>query len=201
MYHVHSRVGVLLASAAVGVMAVAGCSTGSSEQDQSTSTSSAEATPTTGARGASPSASEMGNLHGGPVPDGMKKAADPQYPVGSSVTLTADHMPGMRLARALVVGAYDTFTYAVTYTPTTGDPPVKNHKWVVQEEIKGAGTKRLAGGAKVVLTADHMPGMKGARATVVSSTSQPVYAVNYTAHEKTMTNHKWVVEDEMQPAL
>ncbi|WP_227698967.1 DUF1541 domain-containing protein [Raoultella sp. 18093] len=40
------------------------------------------------------------------------------------------------------MGAYSTFTYAVNYTPTTGGPAVKDHKWVVQQEIK---TPALAG--------------------------------------------------------
>lgn len=44
-------------------------------------------------------------------------------------------------AKATIVGAFDdTFTYAISYTPTDGGDPVKNHKWVVQEELEGAGT-------------------------------------------------------------
>jgi hypothetical protein len=142
----------------------------------------------------------MGGMDGGPVPAGMKTAAHPKYPVGNKVIVTADHMPGMKGAPGKVVGVYDTFTYAVTFTPTTGGMTVKDHKWVVQHEIKGAGSKRLAGGTKVVLTADHMPGMKGAHATIVSSTAQPVYVVDYTANGMTMKNHKWVVQDELKPA-
>ncbi|WP_227698966.1 YdhK family protein [Raoultella sp. 18093] len=52
----------------------------------------------------------------------------------------------------------------------------------------------------MVLTADHMPGMKGATATIASSTDQTVYVVDYTAGGMTMKNHKWVVQDEMKPA-
>lgn len=142
----------------------------------------------------------MDHGDGGPVPAGMKAAADPMYPVGSKVTLTADHMEGMAGARATVVGAYSTFTYAVNYTPATGGPMVKDHQWVVQQEIQDAGSKRLADGTKVVLAADHMDGMKGAHGTVASSTDQTVYVVDYTAGGMTMKNHKWVVEDEMKPA-
>src|SRR5699024_6154853 len=32
---------------------------------------------------------------GGPVPEGMTEATDPAYPVGTEVTLAADHMEGM----------------------------------------------------------------------------------------------------------
>lgn len=142
----------------------------------------------------------MDHGDGSPVPAGMKRAADPKYAVGSTVILTADHMGGMDGARATVVGAYATFTYAVNYTPATGGSMVKDHKWVVQQEIQDAGSKRLADGAKVVLTTDHMEGMKGAHGTVASSTDQTVYVVDYTAGGMTMKNHKWVVEDEMKPA-
>ncbi|QYF85490.1 YdhK family protein [Brevibacterium sp. PAMC21349] len=34
-----------------------------------------------------------------------------------------------------MVGAYDTTAYAVTYTPTTGGPKVKNHKWVIESKL------------------------------------------------------------------
>ena len=193
MHRTHARSGSLVASTAIGVMLVAGCSTGSSDQGGSASSHMTTMSPHA-------SSSAMDRMNGGPVPPGMKRADNPRYPVGSSVILTADHMEGMKGAHATVVGAYDTITYAVTFTPTTGGAPVDDHKWVVEQEIKGAPTKRLPDGAKVVLTADHMPGMKGAHATIVSSTTQPVYVVDYTTGGMTMRNHKWVVQDEMRPA-
>lgn len=82
---------------------------------------------------------------GGPVPAGMKRAADPAYPRGSTVVLTADHVDGMAGATATIVGAYDTYTYAVDYTPTDGADPVKDHRWVVQEEMEGRRRSALAG--------------------------------------------------------
>ena len=139
-------------------------------------------------------------MDGGPVPEGMTEAADPEYPVGSEVTLTADHMEGMNGAPATVVGAYDTYTYAIDYTPTTGGEPVTDHKWVVQEELEDSGDDRLAEGAEVTVDADHMEGMDGASATIASSTDETVYVVDYEADGMEMTNHKWVVESEMQPA-
>lgn len=137
---------------------------------------------------------------GGPVPPGMRTAADPAYPQGSTVVLAADHMDGMAGATATIVGAYDTYTYAVDYTPTTGSDPVKGHRWVVQEELQGAGDERVPDDAEVTLVADHMEGMNGAKATIASSTDETVYVVDYKAHGMTMTNHKWVTESEIKPA-
>lgn len=198
---------LLTVAAAASLAVVAGCSSNaSSSADSGAHHSSSSAmggmsmgsssTPTTS------SSSSMAMNHGdsGPVPAGMKPATNPKYPVGSKVILTADHMEGMKGARATVVGAYSTFTYAVNFTPTTGGPMVKDHKWVVQQDIKDAGSKRLADGTKVVLTADHMEGMKGAHATIANSTDQTVYVVDYTAGGMTMKNHKWVVQAEMKPA-
>ncbi|MDZ4264856.1 MAG: YdhK family protein [Mycobacterium sp.] len=137
---------------------------------------------------------------GGPVPEGMTEATDPTYPVGTEVTLAANHMEGMDGATATIVGAYDTYTYSVDYTPTTGGDPITDHRWVVQEELADAGDERLADGTEVTLAAAHMDGMDGATATVASSTEETVYVVDFEAGGMTMTNHKWVVESEIQPA-
>lgn len=137
---------------------------------------------------------------GGPVPEGMTQATDPTYPVGTEVTLTADHMEGMNGAPATIVGAYDTYTYAIDYIPTDGSDPVLDHKWVVQEELKDVGDDRLDDGTEVTVTAEHMQGMAGTTATIASSTDETVYVVDFEADGMTMTNHKWVVESEIQPA-
>ncbi|GEB97064.1 YdhK family protein [Corynebacterium flavescens] len=137
---------------------------------------------------------------GGPVPAGMTEATDPKYPVGNEVTLSTDHMEGMQGAKATIVGAYATYVYAIDYTPTTGGDPVRDHRWVVQEEIADAGSERLADGASVTVNADHVEGMDGGAATVSSSTDETVYVVDYEAGGMKMTNHKWVTESEIQPA-
>lgn len=137
---------------------------------------------------------------GAPVPEGMTEATDPRYPVGSDVVLVAAHMPGMDGATATIVGAYDTYTYAVDYTPTTGDEVVIDHRWVVQEEIEDAGQDRLADGAEVTLAAAHMDGMDGATARIASSTDETVYVVDFEVDGMAMTNHKWVTESEIEPA-
>ncbi|WP_246815866.1 YdhK family protein [Corynebacterium sp. HMSC28B08] len=134
---------------------------------------------------------------GGPVPAGMKEATDPQFHVGQAVTLKAEHMSDMNGAKATIVGAYKTHTYAVNYTPVGGGDRVMGHKWVVQEELADSGSDRLPNGAAVTITADHMDGMKGAKGTVASSTDETVYVVDYEANGKKMTNHKWVVESEI----
>jgi hypothetical protein len=138
-------------------------------------------------------------MDGGPAPEGITSDPDPTYPVGSEVTLSADHMEGMDGARARIAGAYTTYTYSVNYTPTSGGAPLKDHRWVVQEELEDAGDQRLPEGAEVVLRAEHMEGMNGAKATIASSTDETVYMVDYEADGMTMTNHKWVVESELRP--
>lgn len=182
-----------------GALLLSGCSTNGG-QDQATPSA-------TGQHQGHGSASSTGSgggmehpMDGGPAPAGIEKAASPKYPVGTEVTLTADHMEGMDGAKATIAGAYDTYTYAVNFMPATGGEPVKDHKWVVQQEIKDPGDQRVADGTEVTLTAEHMKGMKGAKATIASSTDQIVYMVDYEAGGMKMTNHKWVVESEIQPA-
>ena len=141
----------------------------------------------------------MDHSGSGEVPAGLKVAENPKYKAGDQAILKSDHMKGMNGAKATIVGAYDTIVYAVTYTPTTGGEPVKNHKWIIQEEIKDAGTEALEPGTKVTIEANHMEGMKGAEGTIDSAEKTTVYMVDYaptTGGEK-VTNHKWVTEDEL----
>ena len=142
---------------------------------------------------------DMNHSGSGEVPEGLKAAESPTYKVGSQAIIKADHMEGMNGAEATIVGAYDTIAYAVTYTPTTGGEPVKNHKWVIQEEIKDAGDQALEPGTKVTLEADHMEGMKGATGTIDSAEKTTVYMVDYTSTTggEKVTNHQWVTESEL----
>ncbi|MFC4800074.1 DUF1541 domain-containing protein [Neobacillus sp. GCM10023253] len=133
------------------------------------------------------------------VPKGLKVKENPTYKVGSKAIIHTEHMEGMDGAEATIAGAYDTMAYAVTYTPTTGGEKVKNHKWVVQEEIKNAGSEPLKPGMEVTIEADHMKGMKGATGIIDSVEQTTVYMVDYTpttGGEK-VTNHKWVTESEL----
>lgn len=175
-----------------GIAVLAGCSDTSEEENPQTQEDG--------------DGSDQGGGHaahepdGGPPPEGIAEATDPTYPVGTTVTLTADHMPGMEGAQATISGAFETTTYSVSYTPTDGGDPVTDHKWVVHEELDSPDEAPLEEGAEVVLKAEHMPGMDGAEATIDSATDETVYMVDFEMDGMAMTNHKWVVESEIQPA-
>ncbi|WP_462418643.1 YdhK family protein [Kytococcus sp. Marseille-QA3725] len=191
----NKRMTTLIAAGILGgSLALAGCSAADNDAEPSASQSE----DAHGDHGGHDSMEHPAD--GGPVPEGMTEATDPEYPVGTDVTLTADHMEGMNGATATIVGAYDTYTYAIDYTPVGGGDPVTDHKWVVQEELADAGDERLTDGTEVTVTADHMEGMDGATATIASSTDETVYVVDYEADGMEMTNHKWVVDSEIQPA-
>lgn len=142
---------------------------------------------------------DMDHSGSGEIPKGLKKAENPTFEVDSKALIKADHMNGMNGAEATIVGAYDTTVYTVSYTPTTGGKKVTDHKWVIHEEIKDAGDKPLAAGTDVILNADHMKGMKGAKAVIDSAEQTTVYMVDYTPTNggKKVTNHKWVTESEL----
>jgi hypothetical protein len=141
----------------------------------------------------------MGHSSSGQIPKGLIEKENPTYKVGSQAIIKADHMEGMNGAKATIVGAYDTTAYAVSYTPTTGGEKVKNHKWVIQEEIKNAGSEKLKPGTEVTIEADHMEGMKGATGTIDSAEQTTVYMIDYTpaAGGEKVKNHKWVTESEL----
>ncbi|MER2170693.1 MAG: YdhK family protein [Psychrobacillus psychrodurans] len=142
--------------------------------------------------------STMNHSGSAEVPEGLKEAQNTTYPVGSNAIIQADHMPGMKNAEATIVGAYDTTVYTVTYTPTTGGEPVKNHKWVIHEEIEDAGEAPLEPGTEVTLNADHMEGMKGTTALIDSAEETTVYMVDFTSTTgEQVKNHKWVTENEL----
>ena len=141
------------------------------------------------------------DMHSGSseVPKALKVQENPTFKVGDQAVIKANHMEGMNGAKATIVGAYDTTAYEVTYTPTTGGPPVKNHKWVIHEEIKDTGSEPLKPGTDVTLEADHMKGMNGAKGTIDSADKTTVYMVDYiptTGGEK-VKSHKWVTESEL----
>lgn len=77
---------------------------------------------------------EMNHSSSREIPEGLKVAKNPAFPVGSKAIINADHMPNMRGAEATIVGAYDTTVYMVDYISTTGEK-VKNHKWLVESEL------------------------------------------------------------------
>lgn len=141
------------------------------------------------------------NHSSGEVPDDLEEAANPAYPVDSTATIQADHMPGMDGATATIGGAYETTAYSVSYTPVNGGEAVENHKWVIHEELEDAQAYPYAEGAAVNLDAEHMPGMKGASAAVDSVQQTTVYMVDFLDTEtgEEIANHQWVTENELSP--
>lgn len=142
--------------------------------------------------------SDMNHSGSGEVPEGLKVAENPTFPVGSKAIIQSDHMGGMKGAEATIVGAYNTVVYTVSYTPTTGGNPVTNHKWVIHEELETASDAPLDPGTEVTINAEHMEGMRGAVATIDSAEETTVYMVDYTSTTgEQVTNHKWVTESEL----
>lgn len=54
-------------------------------------------------------------------------------------------------------------------------------------------------GSQVILTADHMPGMNGAEATISGAFDTTVYSVSFTPRHggEPVTDHRWVVHEEL----
>ncbi|MCW3791195.1 YdhK family protein [Paenibacillus sp. LS1] len=144
-------------------------------------------------------AGEMHHSESGELPEGLREKNNSTFPVGSQALMSADHMSGMKGVKAKIVGAYETTVYAVTYTPTTGGDPVQNHKWVIHEEIQDPADQPYAAGSEVLLNANHMQGMNGAKATIDSAEQATVYMVDYTPTTggDLIKNHKWVTEEEL----
>lgn len=145
--------------------------------------------------------SNMDMSSSGEVPEGLKDAENPKYPVGSKAIITDAHMEGMKGAEATIVGAYDTTVYTVSYTPTTGGERVENHKWVIHEELIDAGEAPVEPGTEVKTEASHMEGMEGATLEIDSAEETTVYMVDFTptTGEEEVKNHKWVTESELSP--
>ncbi|OCA88370.1 hypothetical protein A8F94_10525 [Bacillus sp. FJAT-27225] len=142
---------------------------------------------------------DMNHSGSGEIPEGLKEAENPKFEVGSKAIITDAHMEGMKGAEATIAGAFDTTVYIVSYTPTTGGEEVKDHKWVVHEEIQNASESPYKPGDEVVLEAVHMKGMKGATATIDSAQQTTVYLIDFTPTDgsEPVTNHKWVTESEL----
>ncbi|MDK9857880.1 DUF1541 domain-containing protein [Staphylococcus equorum] len=134
------------------------------------------------------------------VPEDMESTEESKFKKDDEVTITAGHMSGMKNAEATVKGAYETYAYVVSYTPTNGIEKVSNHKWVVNEEVADAPENGFKKGDTVKLEADHMPGMKGAEAKIDDVNKTTVYVVDYrsTENDKMVKNHKWMTSNELK---
>lgn len=202
----------LMVATLATTLTLAACGTGNEETDTASSESSSSTSMNMDdssmmmSSDSSMMSSESGKdmesmMHddSGELPDGLKKAENPKYEVGSTAIIQANHMEGMKGAEATIVGAFDTTVYEVSYQPTTGAERVENHKWVTQEEIEEAGESVIANGTEVTLEADHMEGMDDAPATIEASKTTTIYMIDYepTTGGDTVKNHKWVTEDEL----
>lgn len=132
----------------------------------------------------------------------LKEATNATYPIGTKVILKTDHMEGMLDAKGTVSGVYDTTVYAVDYTDSNTGKEVKNHKWVIHEELKDSEGKTYKVGDEVSLNNGHMSGMggEGQKATISEVVNGPVYMVDYTPTTggPVEKNHQWVVESELE---
>ena len=177
------------------VLALSACSDSSSEKDEMDDMNHENTDMESG----SEENMDMNHSGSGEVPEDLKVEENPTFEVGSKAIIKDGHMEGMKGAEATIVLAFDTVAYAVSYTPTTGGEKVTNHKWVVHEEIEDAGDEPLEAGTEVILEADHMEGMDGAKAEIDSAEQTTVYMINYTPTTggEEVTNHKWVTESEL----
>ncbi|ALX47666.1 YdhK family protein [Lentibacillus amyloliquefaciens] len=143
----------------------------------------------------------MNHSSSGEVLDELEDAENPTYEMGSQAIIETDHMEGMNGAEATIDGAYDTTAYTVTYTPTNGDEPVENHKWVIHEELENPEEATLEPGTEVTINASHMEGMDGVTAEIDDANETTVYMVSYTSTNggEKVSNHKWVTESELSP--
>ncbi len=75
--------------------------------------------------------------------------------------------------------------------PEDGGPP--------PEGITEATDPTYPVGSEVMLTADHMPGMDGAQATISGAFDTTTYSVSYTPTDggEPVTDHRWVVHEEL----
>lgn len=137
----------------------------------------------------------------GRLPGGIKIMREPTYKVGDDVILNHGHMAGMEGAQAVIVAAFETTAYEISYTATDGSGPVLNHRWIVHEEVENYQETPYMVGDQIVVDAYHIAGMEGADATIDDVTTQTVYMIDYvdTQTGELIINHKWVVEEELMP--
>ncbi|WP_025785358.1 YdhK family protein [Sporosarcina sp. D27] len=179
----------LLAVSAAFTVVLAGCGATTTKEDK----------PATSEEVSHEDMEGMDHSSDGNIPEGLKEAENPTFPVGSEAIIETDHMEGMNGATATIVGAYDTTAYSINYTPTDGGEKVMDHKWVIHEELEDPSAAPLEKGTEVTTLADHMKGMEGAKAEIESAEQTTVYMIDYvpTTGGDEVKNHKWVVEDEL----
>ena len=77
-----------------------------------------------------------------------------------------------------------------------------NDESKVPEDMTSTNEGEFKVGDKVTITAGHMPGMKGAETAVKGAYKTYAYVVSYkpTNGNEKVSNHKWVVNEEIKDA-
>ncbi|MBG9982536.1 YdhK family protein [Aerococcaceae bacterium DSM 111020] len=72
--------------------------------------------------------------------EGQKQEEHQAFEVGDTITIDAEHMEGMKGQEAEITDVQETIVYMVDYVPTNeaDAEPMRNHKWVTEEEVKPA---------------------------------------------------------------
>lgn len=85
---------------------------------------------------------------------------------------------------------------------TSGSHEGMNHSGSgeIPAGLKEAANPTYKVGDKAMINADHMPGMKGAEATISGAFDTTAYVVSYTPTTggKKVTGHKWVIHEELE---
>ncbi|MDF2680383.1 MAG: hypothetical protein K0R47_1573 [Brevibacillus sp.] len=70
----------------------------------------------------------------------------------------------------------------------------------VPEDVKNVQNATYPVGSEVIIKANHMPGMQGAKGKVVAAYETTAYAVTYTPTTggAPVTNHKWIIHEEIK---
>ena len=70
----------------------------------------------------------------------------------------------------------------------------------VPEGLAEAENPTFPVGSQAIMSADHMPGMDGAEATIVGAYDTTVYALSFTPTTggEPVENHKWVIHEELE---
>lgn len=65
----------------------------------------------------------------------IENAGEEAFQAGDAVTVEASHMEGMQGAEAIIESVEKTTVYMVDFTPASGNEEIKNHKWLVENEL------------------------------------------------------------------
>ena len=199
---IKKRTCLVILSSIVFVLFLSACSSSNEPTTSETQTSSSTLSTTEKSSDSMDSKDDMMMEHNRneAEPIDMSDAKDPKFPVGSQALITSDHMEMMENTVATIKGAYDTTLYQVTFTPEGMDEPMKDHKWIVTEEIE---EKEFEDGDEVTLLADHMTGMENQKAIITGSQAGPAYMVDFKPNDgsEAFVNHKWLAEDELSPEM